>query len=327
MTQSSPDRAAFEQAIARHLRLTHGEENAWIDFTRWLEADPAHNAAYESVFDADASLPSMLALAPFPSDRGQEPGRPVADEGSVGEEDIAPRPRSAWRWGALAASVAVAMLLVLQLLQGRSSTYAIETPAGETRTVALGDSSTILLNGATTVVLDRNDRRTAELARGEARFVVKHDLRNPFVVLAGDQRLIDVGTAFNVVRVDRGLRVGVAEGGVRFEGPGGSVELRAGDILSSDGRGKVTLGKRPISSIGSWADGVLVYDQAPVAQVAEDLSRALGVTFEVPAGLRERRFSGVIQTSGGHDMVRARVAELLGRRIVADGTRWSVAAR
>jgi len=324
-----PDRAMIEQAIAWHLRLNDADEDAWIEFAEWLNADPAHNGAYEAVADGDARMLPLLEQATFPPGGG--PTRPP--EFSNDEDDLAyvdgservRRPQ--WRWGALAASLAVAALFGVQMLPGRDARYSVETSAGETRTVSLADGSEILLNGGTRIVIDKNDARSVEIARGEARFVVKHDDSDPFTVVAGEQRLVDIGTVFNVVRTDRQLRVGVAEGAVRFEGSARAVNLRAGDSLAADNRGKIQISQRPAASIGSWVDGKLVYDQAPLEQVADDLSRSIGISLELPRGMGSTRFSGVIQTDGDRDAVRTRLEELIGEKIVADGTRWSIEAQ
>jgi len=324
-----PDRAMVEQALAWHLRLKDADEDAWIEFAEWLNADPAHNGAYEAIADGDARMLPVLERATFPA--GDKPQhRP---EFSNDEDGLADRlggepvRRNRWRWGALAASIAMAGLFGVQMLPNRDSHYSIETAAGETRTVSLADGSEIQLNGGTNIVLDENDPRLVEIAQGEARFVVKHDDADPFTVVAGQQRLVDMGTVFNVVRTDRQLRVGVAEGAVRFEDTAKTVNLRAGDTLAADNRGKIEMSQSPAASIGSWASGKLVYDQAPLEQVADDLSRSLGISLELPRGMGSRRFSGVIQTNGDRDAVRARLEELIREKIVADGTRWSVEAR
>lgn len=324
-----PDRAMIEQAIAWHLRLKDADEGAWVEFAAWLEADPAHNDAYEAVADGDARMSPLLESASFPSDN--EPSRPPEfsnDEDLVaydGSGEPVRRPR--WRWGALAASITVAGLLGVQMLPNPNSRYSVETPAGETRSVSLADGSAILLNGGTTIVLDKDDARSVEITRGEARFVVKHDDSDPFIVVAGEQRLVDMGTVFNVVRTDRELRVAVSEGAVRYEGMARTVDLRPGDSLAADNRGQIQVSQKPIASIGSWADGKLVYDQAPLEQVADDLSRSVGISLEIPRTLRSRRFSGVIQTAGNRTALRERLEELIGEKIVADGTRWSVDAQ
>jgi transmembrane sensor len=323
-----PDRAMLEQATAWHLRLRDADEHAWIEFAEWLNADPAHNGAYEAIADGDAHISPLLERAAFPPSFDQqrlpEPSNDDDPAYGVGGEVVR---QGRWRWGALAASVAVAGFFGIHILPNRDATYSIETAAGRTRTVALADGSEILLNGGTTIVLHKSDARSVEIARGEARFSVRHDDTNPFIVAAGEQRLVDIGTVFNVVRTDRELRVGVAEGAVRFEDMAKTVNLRAGDSLAADKRGRIKVSKSSAASIGSWASGKLVYDQAPLEQVAEDLFRSIGISLAFPRGMGSRSFSGVIQTNGDRDTVRARLEELIGVKIVADGTRWSIEAR
>jgi len=318
-----------EQAIAWHLRLKDADEDAWIEFAEWLSADPAHNGAYEAVADGDAHMSPLLEGATFPSndEHEQRPEFGNNEDGLAYGAEGEPVRRNRWRWGALAASLAVAGFVGVQVSTNRGGTYAIETSAGETRTVSLADGSKIQLNGGTRIVLDKKDSRSVEIARGEARFSVKHDDADPFIVAAGEQRLVDIGTVFNVVRTDRQLRVGVAEGAVRFEDAAKIVTLRVGDRLTADKRGKIEISKSSVASIGSWASGKLVYDQAPLEQVADDLFRSIGISLELPREMGARSFSGVIQTDGDRDAVRARLEELIGEKIVAEGTRWSIEAR
>lgn len=321
-----PDRATVEQAIAWHLRLKDADEDAWIEFAEWLGADPAHNSAYEAVADGDARILPLLERATFPtSDEHQRSAELSNHEDVVVDAEGEIVRRSPWRWGVLAASIAIAGVLGVQMLP--DATYEIETAAGETRTVSLADGSEIQLNGSTRIVLDKDDSRSVEIVQGEARFAVRHDDADPFTVVAGEQRLVDIGTVFNVVHTDRQLRVGVAEGAVRFEGTAQTVTLRAGDSIAADKGGNIRISRSPVASIGSWAAGRLVFDQAPLQQVADDVSRSIGVSFTLPPPLGSRSFSGVIQTDGDQDAVRARLEQLIGEKIVADGTRWSVDAR
>lgn len=324
-----PDRAVAEQAIAWHLRLKDADEHAWIEFAEWLSADPSHNGAYEAVVDGDERMLPLLEKATFPAgDEQEQPPEFSMDEEApaygVGDGTVR---RNPWRWGALAASIAAAGLVGLQVLPDRDTTYPIETPVAETRTVSLSDGSEIRLNGGTRIVLDKSDTRLVEIAQGEALFAVKHDDADPFTVIAGDQRLVDIGTVFNVVRTDRQLRVSVAEGAVRYEGMDHRVELHPGDSLTTDDLGRIKISHHAPTSIGSWAEGVLIYDQVSMEQVAEDLYRSIGISLELPPQMRSRTFSGVIQTDGDRKAVRARMEELIGEKIVADGTRWSVEAR
>ncbi|SFJ46553.1 FecR family protein [Sphingomonas sp. NFR04] len=325
---ASPDPTTIEQAIAWHLRLNDADEGAWIEFAEWLSADPARNGIYEAVVDGDLQMLPLLGRATFPSGEDRDRAPQSSNDDDHVDADGTERARlPRWRWGALAASVAVAGFFGTQMLPTHDARYSIETSSGETKTVPLADGSEILLNGSTKIILDKNDTRSVELARGEARFSVKHDDAHSFTVVAGGKRLVDIGTVFNVVRTNQQLRVGVAEGAVRFEGTSRNIVLRAGDSLAADDRETIEVTQRPVASIGSWANGKLVYEQAPLEQVAGDLGRSVGISLELPQALRSRRFSGVIQTYGDREGLRARLEELIGEKIVAHGTHWSVELR
>lgn len=306
--------AIEERALAWHLRLRDADVVDWQEFTAWLAQDPAHNDAYEAVALRDAQLDEVLPQASFPE---------AATEAQASAQDAQTAPRNRLRWLALAASVAFAVFLSVRFLVPGADSYAIETKPGETRTIALADGGAIVVNGGTRIVLDREDERIAELVRGEAHFTVVHDAADPFIVTIGDSRLVDVGTVFNVVRQGGDLRVAVAEGEVRYEGVE-SVDLAAGQAMHRMADGTIEVTRQRIDAIGGWVDGTLVYDRAPLADVAADLTRTTGIAVDLAPGLEQRRFSGVIQTRGDPASLRDRVAAVLGLTVDANEAGWTV---
>ncbi|MCT2560190.1 FecR domain-containing protein [Tsuneonella sp. YG55] len=312
MADMHNDRTRAE-AIDWHLRLEHGGEDDWHSFTEWLEADPAHSRAYDSVANAEGELDAVLRHAEFPA--------PMPASDTV--EPVESMGRNLWlRRAAIAASIVIVGALTFQIAQP-ASTYSIATGPGETREIALADGGTISLNGNSEVILDRDDTRSVELAVGEARFEVTHDARVPFTVTVGANRLVDIGTVFNVSRDANLLRVGVAEGAVRFEGSGHSLRLGPGDVLRARGDSIKTT-SAPAEAIGSWTGGTLVYDDAPIADVAADVGRAVGVRIAVDPAIGSRNFSGVLQTRGGAQMVRGRMGPVLGVRIEDTTGGWTL---
>ena len=303
-----------QRALAWHLRLRDADADEWQEFTAWLAQDPAHNDAYEAVALRDAQFDEVLAQASFP-----EPATNAKSDAK--DEEAAPAHRL--RWLALAASVALAVLLSVRFLSPGADLYTIETEPGETRTIALADGGAIVVNGDSHIVLDRKEERIAELVRGEAHFTVMHDAADPFVVTIGESRLVDIGTVFNVVRHGEDLRVAVAEGAVRYEGQE-SVELAAGQAMHRMADGKIEVSRQQVDAVGGWVDGMLVYDRAPLADVAADLSRTTGIAIDVAPGLEQRRFSGIIQTRGDPASLRRRVAAVLGLTVDANEAGWTV---
>jgi transmembrane sensor len=306
--------AVEDQALAWHLRLRDADADEWQEFTTWLAQDPAHNDAYEAVALRDAQLDAVLAQASFPEPATQAPSD-VPGGPTVGPNRM--------RWLALAASVALVVFLSVRFLAPGADLYAIETAPGKTRTIALADGGTIVVNGGSRILLDRKDERTADLVRGEAHFTVVHNAADPFVVTIGESRLVDIGTVFNVVRYGEDLRVAVAEGAVRYEGQE-SVELAAGQAMHRMADGRIEVVRQQVKAVGGWVGGTLVYDRAPLAEIAADLTRTTGLAIDLAPGLEQRRFSGVIQTRGDTAALRDRVAAVLELTVDTNETGWTI---
>jgi transmembrane sensor len=282
----------------------------WAAFQAWLEADPAHAARYHAL---SADVDDMVGLV-------------SADAKPLAAPLAAPAATRHRRWigGALAASLA---LVVGYATRHTAAPYAVETPASTTRTVALADGSAITLSGATRVTLDRNDPRVAVLDRGQAMFEIRHDARDPFEVTVGGRQVIDVGTAFDLKRTGDETRVAVSEGAVDFRSDGGPVRLVAGQgLLARDGAAVVVSAHVDIASIGAWRSGSLAYDGVPIAEVAADLSRSLGVRVTADRSVAARLFYGTIVVSDiKHDPRQmAAVLDLTARQ---SGDAWVLAAR
>ena len=91
------------------------------------------------------------------------------------------------------------------------------TPIGGIDTVALHDGSHVTLNTDTSirVSLGEHERRI-QLEKGEAFFEVAKDNTRPFIVYAGEKRVMAVGTKFSVRRDHDDIQVVVTEGRVKL---------------------------------------------------------------------------------------------------------------
>jgi len=211
----------------------------WDGYTAWLEADPAHLDAYEAALDDADWGAALLAAAPVEA---------VAE----------PQTRRWWLPAGAAAAAAVAVIGGWAVLNRDAPAQQIATAPGEHRTIDLADGSKLALNGNTRVTIDPDTPRLVVLDQGEARFAVRHDASDPFVVLSGGTRLVDAGTVFNVVQDGDALEVAVAEGAVIYEPGPDEVRLAPGDALRRPGKGmKPVLAKANPQSVGSWASGEL----------------------------------------------------------------------
>lgn len=280
----------------------------WPAFHAWLEADPRHAAAYHAM---SADIEAMAASVPAEVAAPAVVAMPVRRRWPV------------WAGGAIAASLA--LVVGYEAIDTQAHPYAVETAAGAMRTVQLADGSSIAMGGATRLMLDRDDPRIATLERGEAMFVVRHDDSDPFEVSVGGARLVDVGTAFDVKHVRGETRVAVSEGAVDYNPGQGGIRLAKGQgLLVRDGKATVTA--VDVASVGSWRDSVLAYQGATLAEVADDLSRALGVDLRADSAVAKRPFSGSIATAKlANDPSLA--GPLLGVAIRKRGGHWVMSSR
>jgi transmembrane sensor len=279
----------------------------WPAFHAWLEADPRHASAYHAM---SADVDEMAAVVPA----------------EVAAPMVVPMLRRRWRvWAGGAIAASLALVVGYGAIETRAHPYAVETSPGSMRTVRLADGSTIAMGGATRLMLDRNDPRGATLERGEAMFVVRHDDSDPFEVSVGGARLVDVGTAFDVKHARGETRVAVSEGAVDYNPGSDAIRLVKGQgLLVRDGKATVT--PVDIASVGSWRDSVLAYEGATLAEVADDLSRALGVDLRADPGVAKRPFSGSIATAKLSGDPRL-AGPLLGVAIRKRGGHWVMSAR
>jgi transmembrane sensor len=183
----------------------------------------------------------------------------------------------------------------------------------------------VTLNGETRIRLDRNNPRFASLDYGEASFKVVHDPKSPFTLQLGDNRLVDVGTAFNVIVRPESHTVEVAEGAVVYNPNGDRIALAAGQTLTSKTRERrITLSQKPPADIGGWQRGRLSYRSSPLSDVAADISRSLGTTVSVQPAIASRSFTGTIEIDRDENRMFPRLAQLLDVDARRSGNGWTL---
>jgi len=282
----------------------------WDGLTAWLESDPRHLTAYEAALDDDDWAAQNFAAHP-----------PVAAATAPAHSPLR------GRWFAFGGAMAAALVAVVgsTVLLRDAPVREVATAHGEHRTIELADGSRVMLNGNTRLSFDPDVPRQITLAQGEALFEVKHDAKDPFVVVADGTRLVDMGTVFNVVRSGDALDVAVAEGAVDYEAGKQRIRLNPGDALSRAGRDAApALRRASPEGIGSWQSGQLQYDDATLDQVASDLSRNTGRSIRVANGAGRIRFTGTLVLRGPPREVLARAGPLLGVTFAEQGDSWTM---
>lgn len=278
----------------------------WERFADWLAADPAHASAYHELALLDGDVE---ALPSHPVPANDAPAAPAGVS------------RRWWLGGALAASLAV--VAGIGVLRQAPEMQRIETAMGETRTVVLADGSHIALNGGTAILLDKDDPRRATLERGQALFHVVHRDDAPFHVSVGGAQIVDVGTVFDVTRTDGRTIVAVSEGAVVYNPASSNVRVDAGRRLAvDDASGQAVVSPVSLGSVGGWQAGQLVYDGAPLSEVAAEIERTTGVRISTSPGVAAIPFRGAFQTSADEARMVDDLAALSGTRATRDTGGW-----
>lgn len=276
-------REQHEQAAAAWLlRQDAGPwtERDAAEFEAWLAQSPGHRAAYYRFRGAWQEAGKLKALL------GQGVAQPQAHAetiANVADAGARRRPRRRLRRLVIAAGTACTVglaALAYLLLSSPSDVY--ETRIGAMQTVALPDGSRLTLNtdSRLRVDMDGSDRRV-QLRQGEAFFEVAKDPLRPFVVEAGDKRIIAVGTAFSVRRSGADVRVVVSEGRVRVETAGRPAVaaeaplLDAGMVARTRGDAVLVQARPPleIAQNLSWRTGQLVFRGTPMSEVVAEFNR------------------------------------------------------
>lgn len=300
--------AAEARAIDWLVRQRDPAFDDWDGFADWLAEDPANNAAYDAVASLDRDLDAL----------------PPAPQPAIILPAEAPRriPRRAWFGGAIAAALVAA--IALPNLGLFADPNRIETAPGEQRTLELADGSRIEINGASIVTLDKERPRFARLESGEAMFHVVHRDDDPFVVEAGGARIVDLGTAFNVVRRSRQTSVAVSEGIVVYNPDRQNVRMIAGQgIDARDGdSGSPKVRPVDVANVGGWRSGLLVYNGTLLPVVAEDLRRTAGMEVTIAPAAADLSFRGALIIDKDRGRTIADLAALSGTRAERRGGGW-----
>lgn len=295
-------------AIEWHVRLRDGDDATWEAFAEWLGEDARNARAYDEVERMDHLIfPLLSAVKKGTEEKALHVSAP-------------PRRRFAvWIGGALAACLVAAVTIAPRF---GSQRYEVATRAGEQRVVRLDAHTQVALNGDTRIVLDHDNPRFAALMHGQALFHVKHDADRPFLLEVGEDRIVDLGTVFDVVRDRAEVRVAVAEGRVEFRRAGGAVAVDAGQALSAPVGRQVQVSETETQAVGAWRQKRLLYAGTPLSQVAGDLARVLGVSIRVSSEIASRPVYGNFNLTGKltEDMRQIEIA--LDVKLVRQGAGW-----
>jgi transmembrane sensor len=246
----------------------------------WLAANPLHAQAFEMATEA-WELAGAVSAASLPR---IDPSRRRSGGGLLRPPAIAA--------GAFVAVIAlVAILLFLR-------DPVIATGTGEQRSVVLQDGTRVSLNTDTRLAIHFTpQRRVVQLRRGEALFDVAKNAKRPFVVIAGDQSVVALGTVFMVRRQNDEVDVTLVEGKVTVATVEATAKVLApGERLRVAGSSH-TLDRPSIEAVTAWRRGEVVLDHTPLAEAIAEMNRYSAVKI-VASGqdLASIQVSGIFRT-------------------------------
>lgn len=261
------------------------------ELARWLDAAPSHRAVYARLDRVWGAMGDASVAA------GMHGSATVL---SLGARATSYRERMGRRWlsGAIAASLAVLAIGTIGDWPTRLRADAM-TAAGEQCDITLTDGSVVKLNSASAVAIEYGaGKRTIDLLKGEAAFIVAADPARPFTVIAGNGSTTALGTRFNIRRKGDDTDVTVTEHSVRITGPdrgGSAATVHEGQSVRY-GQSGIGLPHAVDTDMAmAWTRGSLVFVDRPLGEVVAELDRYHGGYIGVlGSGLAERRFSGVL---------------------------------
>jgi len=240
------------------------EDQAALD--AWLAEASAHRAAYWRLKAAWSHAARLAAL--------QNPAHDTAPASAA---------RRALPLIGIAAGLAMALGLGITVTNyataPRDRFYS--TAVGGREKISFADGSRIELN-TDTVLRARmtTAERTVWLDKGEALFHIRHDAARPFVVMAGEHRVTDLGTEFLVRRDPGHLEVALLEGRARFgaaephrKSP--SALLLPGDVATATA-GTMFITRQSTQELTSqlgWQHGVIVFKYTTLGDAATEFNR------------------------------------------------------
>lgn len=257
------------------------------NFAAWRDADPSHQAAFERL---------QSIIVGLRQERSRADLRAIRDSalGAVSKRRVR-------RNFGMAAAVAAGVVLAATwlLVAGRGSGAQIySTSAGQRSTVELQDGSVLELSSATRVEVAFSDaRRSVRLHAGQAIFKVARQQERPFVVRAGDQEIVALGTMFDVRLERSALRVTLLEGRVSVNRDGTddahgasdaqseAVVLQPGQqavvtqpsrsdaILPSSVEAHVHVRAIDVAKVTAWLDGRVFLEDTPLVDAVAEMNR------------------------------------------------------
>lgn len=203
----------------------------------------------------------------------------------------------------------------------------IRTGAGERLTAPLPDGSSVTLAPLSTVRVRYDEaRRRVRLVEGQAYFDARSAPGRPFEVIVGDQRAQGSGGRFQVTKQGETAQILIEDGVLDVAADTGARQrLTTGQMVSGQvGAKRVTA--VDLDELTAWREGRLVFNDAPLPQVAAAFNRYSSdrLALAADARLDAIRISGSFRYDGTREFAQALAAGFGVRVRQLDETTWEI---
>ena len=187
-----------------------------------------------------------------------------------------------WRIAAAVVFIVSASFLATSLLYSPPEQLSIT--AQEQSEFTLPDGSVVTLKkGATLKYPEEFEDERRVTFEGEAFFDVVSNPQKPFIINADDTETMVLGTSFNLKTATShtGFELVLVEGKVSFSTPNEKVVLTPGQRVALGPNGLLEKTENTNRNFQAWQTGTLVFENAKMSDVFQDIGNAYNVRFEM----------------------------------------------
>ncbi len=203
----------------------------------------------------------------------------------------------------IGAATAAAVILVLSAALFISSYDTIHSVSyAETDSIVLPDGSKVTINSVSSIKYDKNswNEDRVVVLDGEGFFEVEKGSK--FIVQTKNGNIEVLGTSFNVYSRNGNLHVLCKTGKVAVVfGDTNKVLLPSQGLSVNDGKPSFSSEVRAADERSNWISGIYQYKDENLSAVVEELERQLNYKIEIPATLREVKYSGSFNIKNGEE--------------------------
>lgn len=183
-----------------------------------------------------------------------------------------------------------------------SDSLEVMAPVGAKTIVHLSDGSVVQLNYGSKIKYPHffSDQKREVTLTGEGYFEVAHNREKPFIVKAGNLNVKAVGTSFNVLAYpnQENIETTLISGKIILEEVKQNGEINNIGTMTPGLHVDYNIQTGAISSSAvstekyvSWIEGKLIFEDTPIHEVAEKLSRIFNVDFEVSEEVKDYNYT------------------------------------